>query len=600
MKQLCGRFFTLLRNVVTLAAVLLSLGGASVWEGAAALAPRGDLPEDGYYAATNSFPPNTVVDITNLETGKSIRAIVAAGLNTPGLLAVLSPDAAGRIGLGTKAIGRIRMTQPEDPVAFARFTEGLVTSGDPDYDPEAMLAVDQWDQEEPGPVREQAESPQPAEIPPSSYEPMSLRDPDYAEYAQSSIVSLAGEAGDSAAPQGQIADEWEPDWDDLSYSAYLPGDDDSPEQTNYLIWEQGGNVGVPETPGPGAEWSESGAGDPLEPGDPSIPGDPWEEAWSVTDDSSGRLVAEARSSARSSGGESSAASRVLVQQPAPPAQPSAQEYILIPAEERPPAAGPSASPVVSSPAPAGPARQPSDRIDESLFIDSIEKVREERAGAAEEQRRAEAEEAARIAEEQRAAEEAARIAEEQRRAAEEAARIAEEQQAAEEAARLAEEQRRAAEEAARIAEEQRAAEEAARIAEEQRAAEPEPEVIVILPREAGTPQGPWLDSPPEALLPLPAEPEVLVRPPEEAGEPRGPWVGPLEPAREPPPEPPLEPPLITTAPPEPEKPEPDKAGPSFSIPVNVITEMEKGKYYVQLGAFRSAASVESALLRIDP
>jgi cell division septation protein DedD len=28
--------------------------------------------------------------------------------------------------------------------------------------------------------------------------------------------------------------------------------------------------------------------------------------------------------------------------------------------------------------------------------------------------------------------------------------------------------------------------------------------------------------------------------------------------------------------------------------------LEKGKYYVQLGAYRSTASIESALLRIDP
>ena len=92
---------------------------------------------------------------------------------------------------------------------------------------------------------------------------------------------------------------------------------------------------------------------------------------------------------------------------------------------------------------------------------------EEAKRLAEEQRKAE--EAKRLAEEQRKAEEAKRLAEEQRKA-EEAKRLAEEQRKAEEAKRLAEEQRKA-EEAKRLAEEQRKAEEAKRLAEEQRKAE---------------------------------------------------------------------------------------------------------------------------------
>jgi hypothetical protein len=624
-----ARFFTLALNIVILTVVSLNLTGASVWEGAAALAPRGDLPEDGYYAATNSFPPNTVVDITNLETGKSIRAIVASGLNTPGLLAVLSPDAAGRIGLGTRTIGRIRMTQPEDPIAFARFTEGLVASGDPDYDPAAMIAVDQKALERaapenavpertetvaairsaPSPARQTAGTPEQERggIPPSYDPPRTLRDPDYADYSQNSIVSVSGEPPSPAVSWGQAADEWEEDWDDLSYSVYPPGDGDSPEQTSYLVWEQGGSVGIPESPDPepveqadgedapvqapvvvrtpalvqappeaaGAAADtaadtvadtapvDAGTGDAGPAPGPRASADPWEEVWSES--SPGRFVAEAQSAAKSSGGESSAGARILIQQPVqPPAQ--GGEYILVPAEERPPVRSPETAPVEPVP-------QAAARIDESLFIDSIEKLREDRARAAagtdEERRSAEAAQAA----------EAARVAEEQRLAAE-AARIAEEQRRAEEAARITEEQRRAAE--------------AAGIAGGQAAA---PEVVVILPGEPEEPRGPWAE-PLAELPPPPEEPEILVRSPEAAGEPRGPWVEPIESARtaEVPPEPPLELTLVTPASPPPA---PAPAGP-FSVPVNLITEIEKGAYYVQLGAFRNIASVESALLKIDP
>jgi hypothetical protein len=127
--------------VFCVAAALVVLINASVWEGAASSSAGSDLPETGYYVATNSFPRNTVVDITNLENGKTIRAIVSAPLENPGLLAVLSKDAAGAIGLPGRSIGRVRMNQPADPVAFSHFTEGMSSSGDPDHDPAAFVAA---------------------------------------------------------------------------------------------------------------------------------------------------------------------------------------------------------------------------------------------------------------------------------------------------------------------------------------------------------------------------------------------------------------------------------------------------------------------------
>ncbi|MDR2158642.1 MAG: hypothetical protein LBP23_01100 [Treponema sp.] len=127
--------------VFCIAAALLTLINASVWEGAASRSTGGDLPDTGYYVASNSFPRNTVVDITNLENGKTIRAIVSAPLANPGLLAVLSKNAADAIGLPSRSIGRVRMNQPVDPVAFSRFSEGSSGSGDPDHDPAAFVAA---------------------------------------------------------------------------------------------------------------------------------------------------------------------------------------------------------------------------------------------------------------------------------------------------------------------------------------------------------------------------------------------------------------------------------------------------------------------------
>ena len=99
--------------------------GASPWEGAAATAPEGEFPEKGRYVATNSFPRNTVVDIINLETNRSTRVIVASGLENPGLLALVSREAAELIGMRAGSVSRIRMMQPSDPIANQRFKDSL-------------------------------------------------------------------------------------------------------------------------------------------------------------------------------------------------------------------------------------------------------------------------------------------------------------------------------------------------------------------------------------------------------------------------------------------------------------------------------------------
>ena len=121
------------RIVICVIAALLMFSGSSPWEGAAAVAPEGELPAAGRYVATNSFPANTIVDITNIENNRSTRVIVAGSLNSPGLLAIVSREAAELIGMRPGSVIRIRMVQPSDPIAYLRFTEGL-NADIPDYD----------------------------------------------------------------------------------------------------------------------------------------------------------------------------------------------------------------------------------------------------------------------------------------------------------------------------------------------------------------------------------------------------------------------------------------------------------------------------------
>jgi len=125
---------------IVIASALLFIG-ASPWEGSAAIAPNGELPITGYYVATNAFPRNTVVDITNIETGRSTRVIVSNVLTSPGLLAIVSREAGELIGMRAGSLSRIRLIQPNDPMAATRFTQSM-REGTPAFDSGNVITED--------------------------------------------------------------------------------------------------------------------------------------------------------------------------------------------------------------------------------------------------------------------------------------------------------------------------------------------------------------------------------------------------------------------------------------------------------------------------
>jgi cell division septation protein DedD len=129
-----GLFFCLL--------LLCSLAaGAAEWEGMGTLSSSGFLPDEGFYVATNAFPRNTVVNLTNMETQQSVQVIVASSLDSPGMLAMVSMDAAHAIGLTNTAIGRIRISTPNDSgSSFVYPTEVFASNEDPDYNPRAVIS----------------------------------------------------------------------------------------------------------------------------------------------------------------------------------------------------------------------------------------------------------------------------------------------------------------------------------------------------------------------------------------------------------------------------------------------------------------------------
>ena len=92
-----------LKRILCAMAVIVFFSGISGWEGSAKSDSQDELPPEGYYVATNSFPQYTVVDITNLENGNVVRAAVCSRLDNSGLLALLSKEAAAALGLPSQS-----------------------------------------------------------------------------------------------------------------------------------------------------------------------------------------------------------------------------------------------------------------------------------------------------------------------------------------------------------------------------------------------------------------------------------------------------------------------------------------------------------------
>jgi len=183
------------KTAVVILLAFLVFCGASPWEGAAVTAPEGELPAKGRYVATNSFPRNTVVDIINIETNKSTRAIVANGLDSPGLLALVSREAADLIGMRAGSVSRIRMIQPSDPIAYLRFKDGL-NSGITDYDSGNVITEEKYREEWYEKEVSEAEPPAPVKNAPpvvAREAPPYFLEPEWSESGRKGIVDLPSE-----------------------------------------------------------------------------------------------------------------------------------------------------------------------------------------------------------------------------------------------------------------------------------------------------------------------------------------------------------------------------------------------------------------------
>lgn len=124
---------------ITIIVLLLTLGTSisadSIWDGSVSTARYGYLPQTGLYAASNAFPKNSRVTVTNPGTGKAVDVIILERLEDNNLFLVLSAEAAESIGIKFGDIFHGNISVQENIGSFRE--DELPYNPDPDVNPSA-------------------------------------------------------------------------------------------------------------------------------------------------------------------------------------------------------------------------------------------------------------------------------------------------------------------------------------------------------------------------------------------------------------------------------------------------------------------------------
>ena len=137
-----GRTAAITFLIVTMIAMSSATAFAqnSAWEGASAVGSATEFPPAGLYAASDTFPRNSMVDVLNLDTGRRARLIVVRRLDIPGLFMTVSPEAAKDLGMDQNGTARLRVTPITMPgLTNANPANDLPYSTDPDVNPAASV-----------------------------------------------------------------------------------------------------------------------------------------------------------------------------------------------------------------------------------------------------------------------------------------------------------------------------------------------------------------------------------------------------------------------------------------------------------------------------
>lgn len=178
----------------------------AVWEGNAGVGSAGSFPGSGMYVLSDMFPKNTMVDIRNLETGLSARAVVVGKSGVPGLVASVSPEVAGTLNIQSGSVSRVRISVPletsERTEVSAPDSFDRMETLDPDLNPAAMVAMESGSGTDAAPAAETPETAEAAETTPAL---PSAEEENPVVAAENPVTEAGEEIVLDPAPAGEVA-----------------------------------------------------------------------------------------------------------------------------------------------------------------------------------------------------------------------------------------------------------------------------------------------------------------------------------------------------------------------------------------------------------
>ena len=120
-------------------ALLSDAAADSYWEGAASMSRYGEFPVNGLYGASNSFPVNSIVEITNPSKNKKTEIIIVNKLNDNNLFILLSKDAAEKLSIKEDEIITVKAKIIKKFKTDESTEKDL--SDDPDFNPSTALLM---------------------------------------------------------------------------------------------------------------------------------------------------------------------------------------------------------------------------------------------------------------------------------------------------------------------------------------------------------------------------------------------------------------------------------------------------------------------------
>ncbi|OQX29655.1 MAG: hypothetical protein B0D92_02460, partial [Spirochaeta sp. LUC14_002_19_P3] len=141
-----------MKKVNFLGLIIMLVGGIisaqSIWTGSAAAGSSADFPGTSSVlrAKSNTFPPGTVLQVTNPRGGNSINVEVIDRLDTPGLLILLEESASNTIAIPKDYVLSVQVS----PVSNLKLDNAVknapysnIYNTDPDYNPVVVLEDEQ-------------------------------------------------------------------------------------------------------------------------------------------------------------------------------------------------------------------------------------------------------------------------------------------------------------------------------------------------------------------------------------------------------------------------------------------------------------------------